>query len=367
MNKDQFARLQRHRKVQQTLSEHAAAVAAVPAFARLATRYQEQLARLDGAARKNAVTSEGATQAKGAMNSALTARLVKAANALYLLHRAEGNQQETAKLHRRPSDYTNMPDLQRATEATLLSQALTARQVDLKDYNVTAADVAALAADAASFQTLLTAPQLAIDAAKIQGATARLTLSSLNAFLKDDLRSGMELLRDTHPAAYSALREASQVDEAGSRKGKVGQKGRAAFIDRSITNSKSFFLDPELMTAESSTATSAITLTGPAGAAVEVRVAAKSKGSCFITHAPEGGAAVGITPVKGQFSDIGATVPERRTFTFSFIERPWQASIEILVAGQTQMLRMSSTSLNLPDGELGKRDKWEVTVAVSSN
>ena len=79
--------------------------------------------------------------------------------------------------------------------------------------------IAALATDAASFDALLSSPQLAIDGAKIKGATAKSTLSALNDFLRDDLRAGMELLKDTHEDAYKALREASQVDDARYGKG----------------------------------------------------------------------------------------------------------------------------------------------------
>ncbi|GAA4038691.1 hypothetical protein GCM10022409_25370 [Hymenobacter glaciei] len=230
MNKDRFARLARHRKVQQILANNAAAVAAVPAFAKLAAQYQQQLGLLDGTARKKGVVSEGATLAKSTVGTALIARLVKATNALYLLYKAEepANLTEAAKMHRRDSDYTTMPELALATEATDLNQRIQARQADLKKgYNLNDDFLAALAADAASFGTQLTAPQLAIDAAKIKGATARVTLIALNNFLRDDLRAGMELLKDTHEEAYKALREASQVDDARYRKGKRGEDNGA--------------------------------------------------------------------------------------------------------------------------------------------
>ena len=232
MNKDQLARLQRHRKVKQVLADHALAVAAVPAFAKLAARFLQQLGLLDGTARRNPVTSEGATLAKTAAGTALIARLVKAANALYLLYKAAEpvpNLEEAAKLHRRDSDYTNMPNLELATEARDLSQRATANKAALlSDYNYTAAEVKALADDANSFDGILTAPQLAIDASKIKGATAKTTLSALNVFLRDDLRAGMELLKATHPEAYQALREASQVDDAGYGKGKAGKGAKQA-------------------------------------------------------------------------------------------------------------------------------------------
>jgi hypothetical protein len=148
---------------------------------------------------------------------------VKAANALYLLYKAEepANLTEAAKMHRRASDYTNMDDQSLATEATDLAQRVAAHEATLqKDYNWDAATVTALAADAQAFHTQLSSPQLAIDAAKMKEATAKSTLSALNIFLRDDLRAGMELLRDTHPEVYQALREASQVDDA-----RYGKKG----------------------------------------------------------------------------------------------------------------------------------------------
>ena len=232
MNKDQFARLARHRKVKQVLADHAPAVADVPAFAGLAARYLAQLALLDGAARKKPVTSAGATLAKGTAGTALIARLMKVANALYLLYKAAQptpDLEEAAKLHRHLSDYTAFSELELATEAHDLSQRATANQAALlKDYNLIAADLTTLAADAQSFDTQLSAPQLAIDAYKIKGATAKNTLSALNDFLRDDLRAGMELLKDTHRDAYDALREASQVDDAAYRKKKAKRAGRGA-------------------------------------------------------------------------------------------------------------------------------------------
>ena len=130
MNKDQLARLQRHRKVQQVLADYASAVAAVPAFAKLAARYQAQLTLLDGAARKNGVTSEGATLAKSAAGTVLIGRLVKAANALYLLYKAEepANLAAADQLHRRSSEYTSMDDQALATEAADLVRRVTAHQ-----------------------------------------------------------------------------------------------------------------------------------------------------------------------------------------------------------------------------------------------
>ena len=228
MNKDQLARLQRHRKVKQTLADHATAVADVPAFAGLAAQYLAQLGLLDNAGRKAGTPTTGATLSKATAGTALVARLVKAANALYLLYKADGDLTAATQLHRRDSDYTTMPDLELATEAIDLNQRVQARQADLKKgYNVQDDFLAALAADAESFGTQLTAPQLAIDAAKIKGATARVTLSTLNVFLRDDLRAGMELLKDTHRAAYDALREASQVDDARYRKGKAKGAGKS--------------------------------------------------------------------------------------------------------------------------------------------
>lgn len=227
MNKGQFARLERHRKVKKTLAEHADAVEAVPAFAELTEQYLQQLSLLGGTARKKPVTSQGVTLSKGNASTALTDRLVKFANALYLYYKRKGNLEEAAKMHRNPSDYRNMNELERATEAVDLSQRATTLKTELKSYNISAEEVATLATDAASFDDILSAPQLAIDANKIKGATAKATLSGLNIFLKDDFRAGLELLKDTQPETYKALREASQVDDARRGKGKE-KKAKAA-------------------------------------------------------------------------------------------------------------------------------------------
>ena len=69
--------------------------------------------------------------------------------------------------------------------------------------------------------------QLTTDARKIKGATATATLRALNVFLRDDLRAGMERLKDTHRDAYEALREASQVDDAAYRKKKAKRQAGA--------------------------------------------------------------------------------------------------------------------------------------------
>ena len=229
MSKDQIARLQRHRKVKQTLADYAAAVASVPAFAGLSTQYLAQLGLLDGAATRNAVTSEGATLAKNTAGTALITRLVRAANALYLFYKAATpapNLEEAAKMHLRPSDYRRLGELELATAATDLAQRTATHKTKLiSDYGLSAANVTALAADAQAFEGLLSNPQLAIDAGKIKGGSVRLTLSALNRFLKDDLRAGMELLKENQPEAYAALREASQVDDAAYRKKKAKRAG----------------------------------------------------------------------------------------------------------------------------------------------
>jgi hypothetical protein len=373
VNKDQLARLKRHYKVQQVVTAYADAVAAVPAFAALTGQFRQKLALLDGTGTRNPVTSEGATQEKDTVGTGLVARLVKAANALYLLYKADGNLEEAAKMHRRPSDYHHLNEVVLATEATDLSQRVTTNQAALKDYNITTADVTALTAAAASFTDLLTAPQLAIDGSKIRGATAKNTLSDLNRFLKDDLRSGMELLKDSHPEAYKALREACQVDDP--RRGKKGGKRQRPAPEAGDTTADALTAstawnftagptgmpDPALAPA----AASDITMTGPDTAPVKVSLTKESKGTVIITHAPGGGAAVPIRP-NDEFVGVGS-VPGRHRFTFSFTQRPWAASIEVLVAGQKVRKEMSSATLQLPDGEVDGRDKWVVEVKVSTN
>lgn len=229
MNKDQFARLERHRKVKQKLADWQPAVEAVPAFKKVAGAYLGQLKTLDGAARKRPVTSQGATQAKTDSSESLIPRAVKAANALWLLYRNEQNAEAAAKLHRNPSDYRDMQDLEQATEFLNVSQQVTARITDLaKDYNVSTEFAEAFATDAKSLDDSLEKPELAIDDQKIKGANARVTLQGLNRYLKEDFRAGLELLKDTHREAYDAIREACQVDDPGYRKRKAKRMGKRA-------------------------------------------------------------------------------------------------------------------------------------------
>jgi hypothetical protein len=224
MKKSQFIRFNRHRKVRQTLDTYSTAVASVPALAKLVLHYGQQLALLEDIGPKNIVSSRDAKLDKNTAGTVLITRLVKVANALYLLYKSEGNLEEATRMYRSPTDYRNMSELALATEAIDLSQRTTARVKELVDYNVSAADVETLTTDAASLNHLLESSRLASDAGRIKGATAISVLSDLNRFLKDDLRSGIELLKDTHEDAYKALREASQANDKGSLKKKTGTK-----------------------------------------------------------------------------------------------------------------------------------------------
>jgi hypothetical protein len=130
---------------------------------------------------------------------------MESANAFHFCYKAKerDNLTKVAKTHRRASDYVLLLD-----PAT--------------DYNFS--DAENLPAETRPFDTWL-----AIDAAEIKGATAKAALSALNDFLRDDLRAGMELLKDTHEDAYQALREASQVDDAmmrGMGRGRRRMKSR---------------------------------------------------------------------------------------------------------------------------------------------
>jgi hypothetical protein len=226
VNKDQFARLERHRKVKQSLTDWQAADDAVPAFKEVADVYLGQLVLLDGTARKRPVTSQGATQANTRSSESLIPRAVKAANALWLLYRKEKDTEAAAKLYRTPSDYRNLPDLEQATVFLSVSQQLTARIVDLaRGYNLTPDFATQFATDAKALDDSLEKPQLAIDDQKLKGANARTTLQGLNRYLKDDFRAGLELLKDTRADAYNAIREACQVDDAAYRRRKAKKAG----------------------------------------------------------------------------------------------------------------------------------------------
>ena len=373
MNKDQLSRLQRHRNVRPALADHTPAVADVPAFAALAASYLAQLELLDGAGRPTGAASAGATLSKNTAGTALIARLVKAANALYLLYKAEGNLTEATPLHRRDSDYRNLTQLALATEAAGLNQRMQAHKTNLKkSYNITDDFLAALAADAASFSAQLTAPQLAIDAAKIKGATARVTLSALNNFLRDDLRAGIELLKDTHPQAYQALREASQVDDA--RRGKQGEKADktppvVGFETAPLVAGQGMSRTGKGRAATSqppkglsvANAPKQLNLQGPASAEVQVSVTVDPENTTTITSREKGKPNAQSVYASEEYTVVGQ-VPSQVTYKFRFASRPWQLALDARLADQSQVFRLSNAALGWPDAALAKADEVQVVL-----
>jgi len=73
-------------------------------------------------------------------------------------------------------------------------------------------------------------PTPATAAVNTNNATNKNARNKMTHFLKDDLRAGMELLKDTHRNAHDALREASQVDEPSYRQKKAKRAGKGAGI-----------------------------------------------------------------------------------------------------------------------------------------
>lgn len=224
MNKQQTARLKRHRKVAEVLDAYPAQVQAVPAFAEIGQQFQDRLALVSGIPARR--TSKGATEQKGQLREQLETRLVKAANALYLLYRKDNDLEAARTLYRKPSEYARLDSLALARTAQDLSRIATSRTPDLDHYGLDTAAVQALAAATEAYDTSIDRPKASIEAGKVTTATTTQLLQDLDRFLKDDFYSGMQLLPDAQPQLYALLQEAMRIDDAGSRKAPDADKDK---------------------------------------------------------------------------------------------------------------------------------------------
>ena len=234
----------------------------------------------------------------------------------------------------------------------------------LATYATAVADVPAFATIAAAYLTQLEL----LDNAKIKGATARATLSALNAFLRDDLRAGMELLKDTHEEAYKALREASQGDDARFGKGKAKEEKVKSLLSESMGS-----LTPAAAATASARAfapalTAAappkqVALQGPSGADVQVSVVVEPEDSTTITRRETGKPNAQSVYSSDSYTAVGQ-VPNQVTYHFRFTSRPWQLALDARIEGQSQVFRLNNAALGWEDAALTKAD--EVLVVLTS-
>ncbi|MCA8832377.1 hypothetical protein [Hymenobacter pini] len=226
MDRKQSAQVLRHRKVAEVLDEYPQQVQEVEAFAEVAEEFRQKLALVAGMAPRR--KSEGATEQKSQHRDELTAALVKAANALYLLYRREGNLEAARTLPRTRSDFRNLAALEFAAQAGAVSWAATQRAADLIRYNLPAAAVQQLSDLAAAYDQSIDRPKTTTEAGKVTTATTAQLVQELNRFLQDDLRPATELLSDTHPLLYARLREAMRVDDASYGRSAAAKARKAA-------------------------------------------------------------------------------------------------------------------------------------------
>lgn len=211
MNRQQVARLKRHRKVADVLAEYPTDVQTVPAFAEVAREYAERLERLSGVPARR--TSKGATEHKGDLREKLEAGLLKLSNALYLLYRKQGDLEAARTMPRKSSEYSRLDELELARVAQGISKAGIAQAADLTSYNLKDTGLQELATTAQTFRDNIARPKTAIEAGKLTTATVSQLLQDLDRYLKDDFHSAAELLADTHPLLYGRLREAMRIDD----------------------------------------------------------------------------------------------------------------------------------------------------------
>ncbi|SHJ36984.1 hypothetical protein SAMN02745146_2943 [Hymenobacter daecheongensis DSM 21074] len=226
MDRKQAAQVLRHRKVAEVLDLYPQETEAVAAFAEVAEEFRQKLALVAGLSPRR--KSEGATEQKGLHRDALTAGLVKAANALYLLYKKEKNLEAARTLPRTRSDYRNLSALLFNEQAAAVSKAATQRVASLKSYNLSPDAVQQLATAAQTYNDSIDKPKTATEAGKVTTAATAQLIQDLNRYLKDDFRSATELLTDTHPLLYARLREAMRVDDASYGRSAAAKARKAA-------------------------------------------------------------------------------------------------------------------------------------------
>ncbi|MBD2713674.1 hypothetical protein KBK19_01355 [Microvirga sp. STR05] len=226
MDRKQAAQVLRHRKVVEVLDEYPQEVQAVAAFKEAADGFREKLDLVSGVGPRR--KSGGATEQKGLNRDELTAGLVKAANALYLLYKKEGNLEAARTLLRNRSEYRNLSALLFNEQAQAVSKAATQRVSSLKDYNLDATAVQKLSAGAQTYDASIDKPKTATEAGKVTTAATTQLIQDLNRYLKDDFKPATELLVDTHPLLYARLREAMRVDDASYGRSAAAKARKAA-------------------------------------------------------------------------------------------------------------------------------------------
>lgn len=113
---------------------------------------------------------------------------MKAANALYLLYKKEGNLEAARTLLRNRSEYRNLSALLFNEQAQAVSRAAIQRAADLGRYNLDAAAVQQLAAAAQAYDQSIDKPKTATEAGKVTTAATTQLIQDLNRYLKDDFR-----------------------------------------------------------------------------------------------------------------------------------------------------------------------------------
>lgn len=219
MNRKQTARMLRYRKLVAVLDDFPTETQAVPAFADAAAGLRERVALVGRLPKR--LKSKGATESKATNRQALTAQLVKAANALYLLYRKENKLDAALSLPLTRSEFNRLEALEFVKEADTIVDAVNLRAADLAArYNLPADAVQALQTEATAYDESIGKPKNVIEGGKVLTSTTAQLLTELNRFRQDEFKRAVELLVDSHPLFYARLQEAMRVDDAGSRKRK---------------------------------------------------------------------------------------------------------------------------------------------------
>lgn len=220
MNLRQKNQDKRNQKVVTVLDAYSKELATMPAVAEAAADFRQRMGLVQPALSKQLQgrQGKGATQTKNDLEAPLIGQLVKAANALSLLHKKANRLDLAMALHVRRSDYANMGQSALVAEALEMAAQVTENIAELAPYGYKKAADTALNDQVAAYAASIPGSRLATGRGKVGTSTVRTVFKDLSVYVDGDFRSAVELLVDEHPELYALLRQAMRIDDTGSGK-----------------------------------------------------------------------------------------------------------------------------------------------------
>ena len=230
MDKKQTARWKRQLKIKQVRQDHAATPVG-GLVARVFARHDTLLQAADDLMSAPAGRSAGATRQKSTEEKHAVAVALPIANALHLLYREAGDEEQAQALRLLKSDYNALAGpLLLAETRNVARQARAHDKALAVEADLDSADLDELDEANAAFSNLMTAPKVSIEAGKTANEALDTALRTADTFVKETLAPAIETLKRKQPRFYEALRAAIRIDDApgtrGSDDGAAPQPGK---------------------------------------------------------------------------------------------------------------------------------------------